>query len=400
MDASPARPLRSTIAILCLLGLGLAVAFAAAPLSAHAAAAKGHHRTLKKAGKRGHTQKLNRRRPPARTGAAETGGSLPSSTANGIGNNQSTGSEAPSAPVEGRRPTQPTTPVTPTTPTAPTVPTKPSSPSSPTPPTTTPPTTTPEAPHETPQEAPPTSTPVGGSGAGPMTMAPAVMSSGFEEGLLGWNTAGSGEVIPTTESSIVRSGSSAARFVLTGTQNRSELGFGGTGTAAPTGKNFYEGEEYWYGFSFYIGQMVWGHPGSQNLIMQFKSEGEGSPNFGLQLWNWGGERNNGGCGLWSEGEAMKIGNEEHRFLAPITEHTWHEVQIHFKASSVGAGFYELFLDGRLLESRQGVSMILPGKRSAYIKGGLYRNGAVASGTSELLLDDVSLGTSQASVTPR
>ena len=97
---------------------------------------------------------------------------------------------------------------------------------------------------------------------------------------------------------------------------------------------------------------------------------------------------------------MKVGGEEHRFLAPISEHAWHEVQIHFKASSTGHGFYELFLDGQLLETRTNISMILPGRRSAYIKNGLYRNGSVCSGTSELLLDDASLGSSQASVTPR
>lgn len=223
----------------------------------------------------------------------------------------------------------------------------------------------------------------------------AVAEATCESSLAGWNTAGSGEAIPSI---VQRDGQSACRFLLTGTQNRSELGFGGNGTGSSTGSpNFTEGNEYWYGFSFYIGQMVWGHPGSQNLIMQFKSEGEGSPNFGLQLWNWSGEHGNGGQGLWSEGEAMKVGGEEHRFLAPISEHQWHEVQIHFRASSVGAGFYELFLDGRLLETRQNVSMILPGRRSAYIKDGLYRYGPVATGTSELLVDNASLGTSQASL---
>ena len=223
----------------------------------------------------------------------------------------------------------------------------------------------------------------------------AIAEASCERGLSGWNIAGVGEVVPSV---VQHNGVGVCRFLLTGQQSRSELGFGGNGTADPVGSpSFVEGDEYWYGFSFYIGQMIWGHPGSQNLIMQFKSEGEGSPNFGLQLWNWSGEDGNGGRGLWSEGESMKVGGEEHRFLAPISEQAWHEIQIHFKASSTGAGFYELFLDGNLLETRRNVSMILPGKRSAYIKDGLYRYGPVATGTSELLLDDARLGTTQASV---
>jgi len=367
MAASPARSLRP----LAILALALVIALTATVGDAHAAsdqAQANHQKPRKKAAKNRRAHKQVRRHSQNDPGATETRTQQGGEAFSGIGNNRSTAPEGQGSPVDNRKPTAPSTPTTPTSPT--------------------PPATTPEA---------PAATPPSGSGTGTMTLAPSVMSSGFEEGLNGWNTAGSGEVIPTTVTGNARSGNSAARFVLTGTQNRSELGFGGDGTGAANGKNFYEGEEYWYGFSFYIGQMIWGHPGSQNLIMQFKSEGEGSPNFGLQLWDWSGERGNGGRGLWSEGEAMKVGGEEHRFLAPITEHAWHEIQIHFKASSVGAGFYELFLDGRLLETRTNVSMILPGKRSAYIKDGLYRYGPVATGTSELLLDDARLGTTQASV---
>jgi len=372
MDAAPARSLRPLF-LAAILALAFVVALTATTGAANAASSQArakHHKLRKKAKHR----KVVKRHAPARHGAAETSTPQAGEQPTGIGNNKATESQAGPAPVDNRKPSTPSTPTP--TPTSPTTPT-----------------TTPEAPAATP---PSTGT---GTTTGAMTMAPSVMSSGFEEGLNGWNTAGVGEVIPTTVSGNVRSGNSAARVVLTGTQNRSELGFGGDGTGAPTGKDFYEGDEYWYGFSFYIGQMVWGHPGSQNLIMQFKSEGEGGPNFGLQLWDWSGERGNGGRGLWSEGESMKVNGEEHRFLAPITEHAWHEIQIHFKASSVGNGFYELFLDGRLIETRTGVSMILPGKHSAYIKDGLYRYGPVCSGTSELLLDDASLGTSQASVTP-
>ena len=49
-----------------------------------------------------------------------------------------------------------------------------------------------------------------------------------------------------------------------------------------------------------------------------------------------------------------------RFLAPVAEHEWHDVVIHFKASAVDAGFYETFLDGNLIDSRSGVSMIADG----------------------------------------
>ena len=157
---------------------------------------------------------------------------------------------------------------------------------------------------------------------------------------------------------------------------------------------FVEGDEYWFGFSFYIQSMIYGHPGAHNLIMQFKSNGEGSPNFGLQLWDFNGER-----GLWSAGSAMQVGDSGERFLAPVAEDVWHDVQIHFKASSRGAGFYEVFLDGTLVDSQSGVSMIVPGRTSAYIKDGLYRNGEEIPGTSDLRLDAAKLGETRESVLP-
>jgi len=205
-----------------------------------------------------------------------------------------------------------------------------------------------------------------------------------------------GEVIPTTTTSNVHSGSKAGRFLLTGSQNRSELILGGSGSYNTDGSpQFFEGEEYWYGFSFRIEKMVWGRPGAHNLMMQFKSEGEGSPNFGLDLWNYAGDDGrSGGKGLWTEGGAMG-GN---RFLAPLAEQTWYEVAIHFKASSRGAGFYEVFLNGKLVDARTNVSMIRSGRGYAYIKNGLYRNGTTAPGTSELLLDDAALGTARGAVT--
>ncbi len=230
---------------------------------------------------------------------------------------------------------------------------------------------------------------------------PPLLESDFEDWLAGWNTAGVGEVMPTVTSSPVRTGTHSGRFVLTGSQNRSELILGGDGNSSFEPVKFGEGAEYWYGFSIYIQQMVYGHPGAYNHIMKLKSEGEGVPNFGLQLWNYAGDDGEyanlpgGGKGLWSTGEAM--GGE--RFLAPVSEKQWHDVAIHFRASNQGAGFYEVFLDGKLIDSRDNASVIVPGHSFAYIKNGIYRNGSTIPGTSEIFLDAAKLGTSFASVQP-
>jgi hypothetical protein len=100
--------------------------------------------------------------------------------------------------------------------------------------------------------------------------------------------------------------------------------------------------------------------------------------------------------MWVEGEATGGPN---RFVAPISEGTWYDVAVHFRASEKGAGFYELFLDGNLIDARQNTNMIVPGKVFAYIKDGLYRNGPEIPGTSEIRLDSAKLGTSLASVSP-
>ena len=210
--------------------------------------------------------------------------------------------------------------------------------------------------------------------------------------------------MPTVVSSPVRSGSThSGRFVLSGSQSISQLILGGTGNDNPSAtEEFGQGSEYWYGFSFYLQHMIYGHPGASNSIMQFKSNGSGAPNFALQLWNYAGnngeykESPGGGKGLWSGGEAM--GGS--RFLAPLTEQQWHEVVIHFKASNNGTGFYELFLDGKLIDSRKNVSLIVPGNTYGYIKNGLGRNGAALPGTSEMFLDAAKLGTTHASVEPK
>jgi hypothetical protein len=219
-----------------------------------------------------------------------------------------------------------------------------------------------------------------------------LQEAGCESGLAGWNLSGVGEVVPTTVAGIAREGTHSCRIVLTGSQVRSELVFGGGGTASTTGGvQFREGDAYWYGFSFYIDRMVWGRPGAHNLIMQFKSDGQGSPAFGLDLWDVGGDR-----GLWSEGTATGGPN---RFLAPLSEGVWYDVALHLVASSRGAGSYEVFLDGRLVDSRQNTSLIVPGEGLAYLKNGLYRNGGEIPGTSEIHLDGAKLGNSLASVSP-
>jgi len=224
-----------------------------------------------------------------------------------------------------------------------------------------------------------------------------LLEAGFEQGLAGWNTAGVGEVIPSVGGGNVRTGAGAARVLLTGNLSRSELILGGDGGADTDGSpQFREGEEYWYGFSINIQQMVWGEPGAHNLFMQFKSDGEGSPNFGLDLWDYeGDDGESGGKGLWTEGDAM----DGNRFLAPLDEGSWYDIAVHFRASSHGDGFYEVYLDGNLVDARSGVSMIVPGHSYGYIKNGLYRNGETAPGTSELLLDSAKLGTTQQAVTP-
>ena len=252
------------------------------------------------------------------------------------------------------------------------------------------------APAPAPTPAPtPTPAPAPAPNPAPAPSSAALLDAGFESNLANWNIAGVGEVVPTVTTTTVRSGAKACQVKLTGSQNRSELILGGNGGGSTTGTvEFHEGDEYWYGFSLDIQQMVYGKPGAHNLFMQFKSDGEGSPAWGLQLWDTAGKK-----GLWTAGKAMQIGSSGERFLAPISERQWHDVVVHFKASSTGNGFYEVYLDGALVDSRSGVSMIVPGHSAAYIKNGLYRNGGTAPGTSEIALDAAKLGTSQSAVAP-
>ncbi|MGH2937434.1 MAG: heparin lyase I family protein, partial [Solirubrobacterales bacterium] len=221
-----------------------------------------------------------------------------------------------------------------------------------------------------------------GCGSGVAPPSPA-FSGGFERGMLGFNLAGVGEVDPAIVEVPRGSHRHAAKFTLRGHQGRSELIVGGDGGEDNGGtKEFGEGAEGWLGFSVDILRMDYGPPRFFNLIMQFKGEGEGSPNFAMQLADRGGER-----GIWTSGNAMG----HSRFLAPISSRRWHRVELNFRASNHRAGFYRLFLDGRLIDQRHGVSMIPPGRQRAYIKLGLYRDGLDLDRISSTLVDSVRIG---------
>ena len=245
--------------------------------------------------------------------------------------------------------------------------------------------TPPPAPAPEPEPAPEPPAP------NPAPVAP-LLDAGFESGLKNWNTAGVGDTVPTVVSDVVRTGSKSAKVLLTGTQDRSELILGGSGSDSNSGTvKIWEGDEYWYGFSFYIESMVYGKPGAHNLIMQFKGSDSGSPALGLSSGNY----NTGATkGIWSHGTGM--GGD--RFLSPAAERQWHDVVIHFTASRVGAGSYEIYVDGQLVDTRAGISMFVAAAQHAYIKNGLYRNGDNIPGTSEIRLDAARLGTTQGSVT--
>lgn len=214
-------------------------------------------------------------------------------------------------------------------------------------------------------------------------------TSGFEHGLYGFNLAGVGDVDPTVTASNAAVGRHSCRVVLRGEQGRSELIVGGGGgRSANSTIEFEEGDEGWFGFSFNVRKLVWGRIGIHNLIMQFKSEGTGSPEFALQLSDVGGQR-----GFWSSGGASVVD----RFIAPVEPRRWHRALFHFRASNNGNGFFRVFLDGQPIDGRNRVSLIEPGERSAYLKLGLYRNGEELRGESVVLIDSVKLGRTRDSV---
>lgn len=218
----------------------------------------------------------------------------------------------------------------------------------------------------------------------------------FENGLSGWSTAATSEVAPRLVSGIVRDGEGSSLVRLTGTRSRSQLILGGDGGEGDEGViQIHEGDEYAFAFSFYIQTMAYGEPGVDNAILRLKSDANETPAFGLQLWDplFGGQ--DGERGLWSSGGA--VGGD--RFLAPVPEREWHDVIVHFKASSQEAGFYAVYLDGELADARDAVSMIVPGSSYAQIEVGLYRSGGEVPGTSEIRIDAARLGSTLESVQP-
>ena len=221
--------------------------------------------------------------------------------------------------------------------------------------------------------------------ADPEPPAPTFIDAGFENGLSNWSIAGVGEEIPTVVEDIVDTGTKSGRVVLSGDENRSELILAEKKEIA----EFPPGTERWYAFSINVCTMIYGRPGAHNLIMQLKSDNEGSPRVSLGLWDYEGKR-----GLWSEGDVMG-GNQ---FLAPLTEKVWHDILVHFKVTTDKTGFYEIYLDGRLVDSRSDISVLRPGAENAYIKTGLYRNGGEIPGLSEIRIDSAKLGMTREEVT--
>ena len=144
---------------------------------------------------------------------------------------------------------------------------------------------------------------------------------------------------------------------LSGEQAGSELILGDDATGAPT--EILEGDEYALSFSFNIGSMAYGEPEADNVMVEFTDETGENRSFGLQLWQDAiGDPQGLGRGLWASGEAA--GGD--RFLSSLTERAWHEVEIDFRASAEGAGFYAVFLDDEMVDVRGGVSLI-PGGSS-------------------------------------
>ncbi len=250
---------------------------------------------------------------------------------------------------------------------------------------------TPVVPVAAPVEAPPAPAPVSSPAPAATPPSPHLIAD-FENGLEGWSTAATSEVAPRLVSGIVRDGERSSLVRLTGTRSRSQLVLGGDGGEGDEDTvQIHEGDEYAFAFSFYIQAMTYGEPGVDNAILRLKSDASESPAFGLQLWDSTlGER-----GLWSSGAAVGGG----RFLAPLEEQAWHDAIIHFRASSLDAGFYAVYLDGELVDARDTVSVIAPGSSYAQIEVGLYRDGAQVPGTSEIRIDAARLGSTLESVQP-
>jgi Polysaccharide lyase len=217
----------------------------------------------------------------------------------------------------------------------------------------------------------------------------------FEQGLKGWNTAGMGSALPPQiVTDIVKQGTQSARVILTGTQERQELIFGGNGTSDFSGAVILKpGDERWYAFSLYVVSMVYGRPGGHNLIWQLHTSPDEAARMGLMLWDYGGDTpGTGGKGLWTHGPPM-AGD---RFLGPLEHGRWHDFKIGMRLTKDASGWYEVRLNGNRIDRRENIS-ILGNNTSAYLKSGIYRNPEAVNGTSELRLDNGRFGLSLASV---
>lgn len=190
---------------------------------------------------------------------------------------------------------------------------------------------------------------------------------------------------PRVTRGMVGDGRTSRLIRISGEEPGSELILGDPGTGSPT--EITEGAEYALSFSFNIGSMAYGEPGADNVMVEFLGDGGETGAFGLQLWqNAIADPTGVGRGLWASGEAT--GGS--RFLAPLSERAWHEIEIEFRASAQGAGFYAVFLDGELVDVRGGVSLIPAGSAAAQIGIGLVRDPTRVQGTSELRLEPASL----------
>jgi len=223
------------------------------------------------------------------------------------------------------------------------------------------------------------------SSSAPQSTEPSIADPGSDEEPPAASRAAPGKAGPVTSSGPF-AGRNPIAVWLSGNEDSSEPILAGEGDGDVV--QIHEGHEYALAFSFYIQTMVYGAPGAPNLIMRMVGDADPSPSFGLQLWDYAGaDGSSGGRGLWSAGDAM--GGD--RFLAPAGEAAWHDVVVLFSASSEGAGYYALYLDGQPVEVRLGVSMIRPGSSYAQAEIGLFRDGDLLPGTSQIWVDAVTLG---------
>lgn len=114
------------------------------------------------------------------------------------------------------------------------------------------------------------------------------------------------------------------------------------------------------------GHMAWPSNGMHNLITQFKSNGTGSPQAALYLWDLHGQK-----GIWT---ALPTGET---YRGPFAEGIWHKVAVKYtNISERAAGSIELTVDGTVLATAAVSSLVRPGANSAYIKHGIYRNDGI------------------------